>query len=557
MTDNIQKLSIRLLKDGVEPADALREGVDLEDWPKIEGAKIALDTMGGNPPKWSSFLGLSAEEKKKVWNNTAFGLVFLQTSGRWFAVSFGMGHVKLDPSKFEQDFGLRVVLNSVDEEQLKSADVRTPDENTLSRRSQTSRGSDQTAFAIDVERDIIRGLAGTPKDKDFATRVAGSDALSMDRRLKVADLPKACDDALSVYAKDDYKNHFGWVDQIKHVREADLLEKLDDAAAAKLEALIGGADPDGLHLAFPIIYDPEKGASIRYKGFRSKLVFPDLDLSGYLGAIHEQGVTSFTADDLRKHAVHEVDDEGKDCGKSWKIGECLVLEAEVDGHTYVLSGGRWYQVAQDYALELVKFFDELPREELPDALPDENEDKYNRRLKKDVPELLCLDRKLIKPTGWTTTVEACDFLDKDSRIIHVKDKTSSSRLSHLFNQGTVSGRILIVDGAARDLVRGKIAEVEAETGQADFAEVIPTAASSFQSRDYTIVYAVIVTGNVPKLPFFSLVTLRQAVRDLTALGYKAAFAWIKKPAAVGVKPSKPTEGDQDDGEVIDPADEVA
>ena len=557
MTDNIQKLSIRLLKDGVEPADALRDGVDLEDWPKIEGAKIALDTMGGNPPKWSGFLGLSAEEMKKVWNNTAYGLVFLQTSGRWFAVSFGMGHVKLDTSKFEQDFGLRVVLNSVDEEQLKSADVRTPDENTLSRRSQTSRGSDQTAFAIDVERDIIRGLAGTPKDKDLATRVAGSDALSMDRRLKVADLPKACDDALSVYAKDDYKNHFGWVDQIKHVRESVLLEKLDTAAAAKLEAVIAGADPDGLHLAFPIIYDPEKGACIRYKGFRSKLVFPDLDLSGYLSALQEQGVTSFTADDLRKHAVHEVDDEGKDCGKSWKIGECLVLEAEVDGHTYVLSGGRWYQVAQDYAQELVKFFDELPREELPDALPDENEEKYNRRLKKDVPELLCLDRKLIKPTGWTTTVEACDFLDKDSRIIHVKDKTSSSRLSHLFNQGTVSGRILIVDGAARDLVRGKISEVEAETGQADFADIIPTAASNFQSRDYTIVYAVIGTGDVPKLPFFSLVTLRQAVRDLKALGYKAAFAWIKKPAAVGVKPTKPAGGDQDEGEVIDPEDEAA
>lgn len=557
MTDNIQKLSIRLLKDGVEPADALREGVDLEDWPKIEGAKIALATMGGNPPKWSSFLGLSADEKKKVWNNTAYGLVFLQTSDRWFAVSFGMGHVKLDPSKFEQDFGLRVVLNSVDEEQLKSADVRTPDENTLSRRSQTSRGSDQTAFAIDVERDIIRGLAGTPKDKDFATRVAGSDALSMDRRLKLADLPKACDDAFSMYAKNDYKNHFGWVDQIKHVREADLLEKLDDAAAAKLEAVVGGADPDGLHLAFPIIYDPEKGACIRYKGFRSKLVFPDLDLSGYLGALQEQGVTSLTAEDLRKHAVHEVDDEGKDCGKSWKIGECLVLEAEVDGHTYVLSGGRWYQVAQDYAHELVKFFDELPREELPDALPDENEEKYNRRLKKDVLELLCLDRKLIKPTGWTTTVEACDFLDKGSRIIHVKDKTSSSRLSHLFNQGTVSGRILIVDGAARDLVRGKISEVEAETGQTDFADVIPTAASNFQSRDYTIVYAVIGTGDVPKLPFFSLVTLRQAVRDLRALGYKAAFAWIKKPAAVGVKPTKPAEGDQDDGEVIDPEDEAA
>ena len=67
----------------------------------------------------------------------------------------------------------------------------------------------------------------------------------------------------------------------------------------------------------------------------------------------------------------------------------------------------------------------------------------------------------------------------------------------------------------------------------------------------------IVVVLVALCAFFSLVTLRQAVRDLKALGYKAAFAWIKKPAAVGVKPTKPAEGDQDDGEVIDPGDEAA
>ncbi|WP_235575759.1 hypothetical protein, partial [Roseovarius tolerans] len=57
--------------------------------------------------------------------------------------------------------------------------------------------------------------------------------------------------------------------------------------------------------------------------------------------------------------------------------------------------------------------------------------------------------------------------------------------------------------------------------------------------------------SLPKLPFFSLVTLRQAVRDLSALGYQAAFTWIKKPAAVGVKPTKAAAGDQEDGAVIE------
>lgn len=535
MADNIQKLSIRLLKLGLEPGDTLRGGVELMDWATIEGAKIALDTMGGSAPKWSRFLGLSEEEKAKVYNHTAYGLVFINTSGRWFAISFGMGHVKLDSAAFEQDFGLRVVLNSVDPEQLKSADVRTPDENTLSRRSQTSRGSDQTAFSIDVERDIIRGLAGTPKDKEFAIRVAGTDALSIDRRMEVSDLAQVCDDTLAMYGKEEYKEHFGWVDQIRHVREGGLLEDLNEAAAAKLDAILKGADADGVHLAFPVIYDPEKGANIRYKGFRSKLMYPDLDLSGYLDALKEREVKSYTKDCLDGHRVHEVDDDGKDCGSSWKVSDCLVMEIGLDGSTYVMSGGRWYQVDHDLASQVQKFFEDMPRDLLPDALVDENEETYNARMKATQADLLCLDRKLITPSGWSTTMETCDFLGSDSRLIHVKDKTSSSRLSHLFNQGTVSARVLIIDSAARDLVRAKIAEVQAETSQTGFEELVPGAGGDFRSSDYKVVYAVIGAGDHPKLPFFSMVTLRQAVRELQALGYKSSFAWIAKPKAAGKK----------------------
>jgi len=248
MTGNVQKLSIRLLKEGIAPEDSVRDGVDLVAWSKLEGAKIALDTMGGNAPKWSSFLELSGEEKAKLKNNTAYGLVFVEAEGRWFAVSFGMGHVKLEPSCFQPDFGLRVVLNSVDPKQLKSADLRTPDENTLSRRSQTSRGSDQTAFAIDVERDIVRGLAGKPKDSTFATRVAGTDSLTMDRKLSVADLPTACADAYKMYQKDDYKKEFGWIDHIRHVREKELIEELEAKLIEALAEAVKSGDADGLHL---------------------------------------------------------------------------------------------------------------------------------------------------------------------------------------------------------------------------------------------------------------------------------------------------------------------
>jgi hypothetical protein len=75
---NTQKLSIRLLRDGLAPADAVRDGVERTPWAKLEGGRISLATLGGGAPQWASFLELSEDEKKKVFNHTAFGLVFVQ-----------------------------------------------------------------------------------------------------------------------------------------------------------------------------------------------------------------------------------------------------------------------------------------------------------------------------------------------------------------------------------------------------------------------------------------------------------------------------------------------
>jgi len=549
---NTQKLSIRLLRDGLMPIEAVREGVDLTEWPRLEGALVSLATLGGGAPKWARFLELSEDEKKQVFNHTAFGLVFVQASERWFEISFGMGHVKLDPAAFEQDFGLRVVLNAVDPKQLKSADVRTPDENTLSRRTQTSRGSDQTAFAIDIERDLVRGLAGTPKDAAFGSYVAGTDGLTLNRKLDVDGLAQACADAYAIYQKTDYKADFAWIDQIRHIRDQALIEKLDAKLIEAMAKAVDDGETEGIHLAFPVIYDPEKSSLIRYKGFRSRQLYADLDLPGYLDAIKEREKTGYTDEDLRNHTVHEVDDDGRDCGGKWKLRDCVIFETDLDGSTYVLSGGRWYQIDQDLAKEVQEFFDKTPKIKLPEAEADETEEIYNKRIAGLDADMICLDRRLIKPTGWSTTMEACDFLGRDRQLIHIKDKTSSSRLSHLFSQGTVSARVLAIDPPSRDTVRAKVVTVQGETGQAGYEDILPKSDEDFTRSDFTVVYGVIVASEQPKLPFFSLVSFRQAARELDALGYRYAFAWIEKPKTASKgKAKRGAKGEVAEPEVVE------
>ncbi|VXC23324.1 MULTISPECIES: DUF6119 family protein [unclassified Bosea (in: a-proteobacteria)] len=543
MSKKTHTVSIRLLRDHKQPDEAVREGVTLSEWDKLEGAKIALDTLNGGTPKWAKFLNLTEQQKKAIFNVTAYGLIFLSTKGRWFALSFGLGHVKLDPDAFEQDFGLRVVLNTVAPTKLRSADIRTPDENTTTRRTQTARRSDQTAFSIDIERDIVRGLAGEPHDTTFALRVAGSDGLTLTKEMDVGDLPQVCADALTAFSKTDYKTNFGWVDQIKHVRDKALIEKLNVALAAALHGALTGPIPDTLHLAYPVIYDPEKARHIQFKGFRSTNIHTDLEISAYMADLKERGVTAYAAEHLVLHKAHECDANGKDEGGSWKIKECLVFEAEVDGQKYVLSGDRWYCIEANLAKEVSDFFATIPIHTLPLAEANDNEESYNKRVASGGHDLLCLDRKTVKPTGANYAIEACDFLGKDGAFVHVKDHTSSSRLSHLFNQGTVSARVLKMDGAFRDLLRVEIGKQEAAFALTGYQAQLAGASTSLDPAKHKVIYGVLCAQNTARLPFFSLVTFRQAAKDLQALGFSCAFAWIKKPASTKAKkPRKPKGG---------------
>lgn len=540
MTDKTQKLSIRLLRDGTTPEQAVKENVELADFALLADAKIALGSSPGGAAKWADFLGLTIDQKKLVMQRSAFGLLLLPVASRLFAISWGFGHAKLDEARIEQDFGLRVVLNAVDHRKLKSADVRTPDANTLNRRSQTSRAAERTAFDIDPERDIVRGLAGEPKDRGFATWISGADGLTVTRKAALADLPALCEKALQFHGLEEYKTEFGWIDQVRHVRERVTLDKLQGKLVEALTAALqpdANADDD-LALAFPTIYDPERGNSVMFRGYSAQTVYPDLEIEHYLAGLKSKSTTAYDAAMLDNHKVQECDEDGKTPGQTWKIGDCLVFETNVDGNCYTLSGGRWYRIDADLIKDVTAYFAGTEKVDLPAAQAGENEQDYNARLAADASEMLCLDAKLVRPADGSSAIEVCDFLGKDKRLIHIKDKAASSRLSHLFNQGLVSAVTLRRHPAFRDGVKARIAE---QPLGADYSATIAGAAEQFTPADYKAVFGVLVNPPAqgePKLPFFSLISFRHAARGIEEMGYKVAFAWIKKAGAGAGKPVK-------------------
>src|SRR5205823_3272284 len=92
-------------------------------------------------------------------------VLLVEAKSRLFAVTFGQGRYMVQDEALERDFGLRVVLNTVAPDQLKSVDAKTIEDTTVHTRRDVSHESALSAFGFDISRDLLRAVTGTPVDE--------------------------------------------------------------------------------------------------------------------------------------------------------------------------------------------------------------------------------------------------------------------------------------------------------------------------------------------------------------------------------------------------------
>ena len=90
-------------------------------------------------------------------------------------------------------------------------------------------------------------------------------------------------------------------------------------------------------------------------------------------------------------------------------------------------------------------------------------------------------------------------------------------MSHLFNQGLVSGELFLSDEEFRIKVNKKLNN--------DFQ--IPNPSSKPEASKYQIIFGIISSSEKKlEIPFFSKVALRTAIKRLETFGYKVYFVKI-------------------------------
>lgn len=521
MAKQRQQVTIYLFKDDVADfADVVAGGTLV---PVRAGLPFvaAVYTKSAPPaaPKWLTYVAAVSETTPKLENASASAVILIKTSGRIFAVSFGFGRNIIDTDKIEYGFGLRVVLNIVNHSSLKSIDAKSFDTITRHTLSQINVGSSLEAFGIDTYRDLLRAVVGSPTNCErFGKQVVGKDALAISIASDVAALAATCDELLIHYDKDTYKSKFAFVDNIVLVKSPQVVAALNDI----LVAAVKNKDSENIYLGPPDVVDWGRIGGFSYSSQGSnKDTFDDLDADDLFNALEKRGEIDLNA--IKGLKIREHSNETNDIVNRWSAYKGIAFETDYNSARYVLSFGNWFEVHKDFASDINTYVDGISSAltlPLPTAHKKEVEGDYNERASKNSSgSLALLDKKNIVIGG--SQIEVCDLISLDRHLIHVKRKTRSATLSHLFAQGLVSAQILYQDKNARKLISAKLPTaykmVISPTGQLD-------------PSTYTVVYA-IITGTKKDindaLPFFSRVNLANQAKLLIAMGFNVALHKIE------------------------------
>lgn len=146
-----QSLSVHLIHVGLTPEDFLSGAVD----------RIAVRGIGHlyfrqndkSSPRWLAFFEDALETVPDLYGASNGAVLVVERKQRFFALTFGQGRHLLESGTWEENFGLRVTLNSVHADRLRSIERKAFDAIASHTRTQAALEGDIIAFGLNVEQD--------------------------------------------------------------------------------------------------------------------------------------------------------------------------------------------------------------------------------------------------------------------------------------------------------------------------------------------------------------------------------------------------------------------
>lgn len=511
-----------------EYRDGLIQDMEIEG---VEKSILCIKDPIVIDPDWYKFFKdhLDPEMLPKTKTSPS-GVLLIKNNDAVFALTFGHGRFMINTSATLPDFGLKVCLNSLASDKIKTVDTRALEQLTMHTKKQAVIPLDFNAFEVETDRDMMRSVEGYFIDDDGKERyLKGSSSLSIRTDVNLNQISKLCSKFIKIYYKDTYKEEFGWIDNVKLISDQTQKDSLDK----KILELIESNKLKEIFLGAPEIVDDIKISDFRFSHFsRSEnfKLFPTINayIANYKKVFAydntKKDYAKFSIEQLKLHkvkALEAVDDKKKEVC-SWAVYDCLCAEIKEKSSVFKLIEGNWYEIDTDYLNGVEAAISKITNSKL--ALPNmnlgENEEDYNIRAATEI-KAVCMDQDFVYIKG-RSKFEFCDIFTKDKHIVHVKKHTGAPAISHLLYQAYVSGIIF----SSEPKIRQAISKKKKISDQHCSTKVNP---SVYSSSDYEIVIGIATRkkeGLDKILTFFSKISLAHKYRVLKARGYNVSVKVI-------------------------------
>ncbi|WP_180297611.1 TIGR04141 family sporadically distributed protein [Snodgrassella alvi] len=513
-------LSILILKDNIKSAKEV-----ITESEKIHYKKVKLGSYTGylyyksnlpKSPRWVSLFEQFIDDTlEDVKNSSSSAIFIIKASKRFFALTFGYGKSLLQNGCYEENFGLRVALNSIDAEKLRSIDREHLDSIPRQERSQTNIAAALPNFGIDIEQDLIKAVTGTPTDTTLGKRLFGKDILKLNIPFSLEKIIPLLKKIENLYQATTYKENFAWIDNLKEVRENLLINKLDDQLLQKIQT----DNFDKTWLVIPEIIDWSDIGGFRYQKQVQGEKLEDIDWQSYKSFLN-QYTYPITIETLTKHNVLAISESTGQVFYKWSIYRCIYCELISNDTNYVLNNGKWYQIDNDFLKSLDNYLAKIPKSNL--VLPPYNvasEAEYNQYVcSLNSNSFFLMDKKLISHGGGYSKIEYCDIYTQDRRLIHIKRDSGSSALSHLFAQGRISAELLLFDAKFRENLNTIL----------PLSHQLKNITQNPNAKDFEVIFAIAShnKNNAKELPLFSKINLRNTCKNFQKYGMRASLKFI-------------------------------
>lgn len=496
------------------------------DWSEL----IIFHTDGGEPewaPEMHEHFNFGTLSK-----STYSAIVLFEVQGRLFALSFGHGHVYVDERQRVNDFGLRVAINTLDENKMQTFG-RNNILSAIKDESYSPLGSNILEFRIDDAFEVFKKLTGKTNISHIKS-ISGSKSLQIKCETPPERIDELCSELLTQYCSDAYqKTSFRAIDDLMPVTDISLVDALDELAFESVRD-----SKDDFELCLPEINFGQLGR-VRVAHTGHSGIHHDISLEKYVDLISLRP-EPMEQKDLTDDSIVLLDDNDDIAGQ-WRVRNCLLGSLVHNDRRYVINEGEWFSPSEQEYNTANTYFQRHLRPADPnlknwslwkplngpvEKIRYQHENEYLEEIASEGKYIL-FDRDFFPSSaGGQNQLELCDLFDPvGRRFIHVKQNSRRSQMiTYLLEQGRRAARELKLDDA---LWRAFFERLVEKSGNVEHARLSERPLSDF-TFEFRIADFPVRNSQDYNIPFFSRLALKSKGREIEVYGFKLGIGFIHK-----------------------------